>query len=312
MKTSFTYAFAAIALTLGTSAVHAQESAPPATGQMDHGQMDHSQMDHGQMKGAGSRDKAANTDSMKPGTDSMDHGAIPEEEAPRDPHAYSGGYDLGPLKLQLDDEHSTGSLLMDKLEAVRNDGNTAAAYDLQAWYGRTYDRAVLKAEGEVADGEFDEARTELLWSHAVAPFWDAQLGLRHDAGEGPNRNWLTFGVQGLAPYWFEIETTGYVGEEGRSALRVQASYELLLTQKLVLQPSIEANLYGKRDAERALGSGLSDLAAGLRLRYEIWREFAPYLGIERLAKFGETEDFVRAGGKDAQETRVVAGLRFWF
>jgi copper resistance protein B len=195
---------------------------------------------------------------------------------------------------------------------VRTDGRWSTAYELQARYGRDYDRLVLKAEGEVDGGKLEEARTELLWGHAVAVHWDMQLGVRHDSGVGPNRSWLAFGVQGLAPYWFEIDATAYVGDEGRSALRLEADYELLLTQKLILQPRVEANLYGKRDAERALGSGLSDLTIGVRLRYEIRREFAPYVGIERANKYGATADYVRAEGQRTSESRIIAGLRFWF
>ena len=197
---------------------------------------------------------------------SMQGGSPPPDA--RDPHAYAEGYDFGPMKLRLADTHSLGALLVDNLEAVRSDGNTSTAYDLQAWYGRTYDRAVLKAEGDYDNSEIQDARTELLWGHAIAAFWDTQLGARHDSGEGPNRNWLAFGVQGLAPYWFEVEATGYVGESGRTALRLDVSYELLLTQKWILQPRIEANAYGKDDAGRGLGSGLSDvsraIAAALR------------------------------------------------
>ncbi len=241
---------------------------------------------------------------------SMQGGSPPPDA--RDPHAYSGGYDFGPLKLRLADEHNFFSLLIEQLESVRTRDNTSAAYDLQAWYGRTYDRAVLKAEGRIDGGKFEETRTELLWGHAIAPFWDTQLGVRYDGGEGPNRSWLAFGIQGLAPYWFEVEAAVYIGDEGRSALRLDASYDLLLTQRLILQPKIETDFYSKRDAERGLGSGLSELAVALRLRYEIRREFAPYVGVEWARKFGETEDFARAAGKDAKETRFVAGLRFWF
>ncbi len=309
VKTPFIHSLAAFVLTLAASVVNAQETSPPATGQMDHSQMDHGQMEHGQMdQGTGSPDKPKKSDDATEGSAKQDEGG----EEPRDPHAYSGGYDLGPLKLQLADEHSIGSLLVENLESRRSDDNTSAAYDIQAWYGRTYDRAVLKAEGEVDGGKLEEARTELLWSHAVAPFWDAQLGARYDGGEGPGTGWVAFGVQGLAPYWFEVEAFGYVGEEGRTAVRLDASYELLLTQRATLQPRVEANFYGKEHAERGLGSGLSDVAVGLRLRYEIRREFAPYIGVERVEKFGDMADFVRAEGKDADETRLVAGLRFWF
>lgn len=256
------------------------------------------------------RDDSASTASGAMDMGSMQGGSPPPDA--RDPHAYAEGYDFGPHKLRLADTHSLGALLVDRLEAVRGDGNTATAYDLQAWYGRTYDRAVLKAEGDYDGGELQDARTELLWGHAVAAFWDTQLGVRHDSGEGPDRTWLAFGVQGLAPYWFEIDATGYVGEAGRTALRLEAEYELLLTQSWILQPRIEADFYGKDDAERGIGAGLADVSAGIRLRYEIRRELAPYIGVEWAGKFGDTKDLARIAGEDTGETRLVAGLRFWF
>lgn len=249
-------------------------------------------------------------------TPSMDHGSMQGGSAPpdaRDPHAYANGQDFGPHRhLSHADQSSFASLLVDRLEAVRTSDQTHGAYELQFRYGRDYDRLVLKAEGEASGGRTEEARTELFWSRAVSAYWDAQLGVRYDSGEGPERGWLAFGVQGLAPYWFEIDATAYVGNEGRSALRLSAEYELLLTQKLVLQPHVEASLYGKQDDARELGSGLSDVTAGIRLRYEIRREFAPYIGVEWASKFGGTADHARAAGEDTRETRVVAGLRFWY
>ena len=246
------------------------------------------------------------------GSMSMQGGAAPPDA--RDPDAYSDGYDFGPMSgsHMMEGEHHFYSLLVDRLERVRTSDNSLTAYDLRAWYGGTYDRAVLKAEGERDGGELQHARTELLWGHAVATYWDTQLGVRYDGGTEPSRNWLAFGVQGLAPYWFELEATGYVGEQGRTALRFAAEYELLLTQKLILQPRFEAHVYGRHDPERALGSGLSDAVVGVRLRYEIRREFAPYVGVERAEKYGGTADFARAAGQNTGDTRLVAGLRFWF
>ena len=127
----------------------------------------------------------------------------------------------------------------------------------------TYDRAVLKAEGEVDGGKFEEARTELLWGHAVAPFWDAQLGVRYDSGVGPNRRWLAFGIQGLAPYWFEVDAAIYIGDEGRTALRLDAEYELLLTQKLILQPKIETDFYGSAMPNAGWARGWAKLTAAV-------------------------------------------------
>lgn len=271
-------------------------------------------MDQGDKSGTASG-KTGDMSTMNHGDGGMDMAPMQGGSAPpdaRDPHAYSDGYGFGPIpRPRMGDEDKFGSLLIDRLESVRTRDNSSTAYDLQARFGRDYDRAVLKAEGDVAGGKL-HARTELLWGHALATFWDTQLGARYDSGGGPDRRWLAFGVQGLAPYWFNVEATAYAGEQGRSAFRFAAEYELLLTQKLVLQPRVEANFYGKRDAARALGSGLSDLSTGLRLRYEIRREFAPYIGVERAAKFGATADYARAAGEDAKVTRFVAGVRFWY
>lgn len=260
-------------------------------------------MDHGAMQGGGQ--------GMKMGGGAMQGGSAPADA--RDPHAYSDGYGFGPIpRPRFADEQNFAALRMDRFEAQRSDGDTGGLYDLQAWFGRTYDRLALKAEGSIDNGKLEEASTELLWGHAVATYWDAQLGLRYDSGEEPGRTWLAFGMQGLAPYWFELDITGYVGEQGRTALSLEAEYEILFTQRLILQPRLEADVYGKADAERGTGAGLSELSAGLRLRYEIRREFAPYAGVEWAEKYGGTADYARAAGLDSSETRAVAGVRFWF
>ena len=305
-------AFAAMAI--GLSPAWAQDSAAPAkrTGETEAMPgMDHGKMGHG---GASPPEAAAKSDTGAGG--GMDHGSMQGGSPPpdaRDPHAYSGGYDFGPIpRPRMGDEDNYRSLLVDRLESVRTRDNTYTSYDLLAWFGRDYDRLWFKADGEVDGGKFQDARTELLWGHAVAAYWDTQLGVRYDSGLKPDRRWLAVGFQGLAPYWFEIEATAYVGEQGRTAFRFEAEYELLLTQKLILQPRIEANFYGKSDAARELGSGLSDAVTGVRLRYEIRREFAPYVGIEWAGKYGGTADHARAAGERTRKAQLVAGLRFWF
>lgn len=232
----------------------------------------------------------------------------------RDPHAYSGGYDFGPIdRPHMADEAIMAGLMVNRLERTQTSDNTYFnAYELQGSVGKDYEKLVLKAEGEIDDGKIHEARTELLWSHATSAYWNAQFGLRNDSGVAPTRNWLAVGMQGLAPYWFEIDATAYVGEQGRTAFRLSTEYELLFTQKLILQPRIEANIYGKEDQERELGAGLSDVVAGMRLRYEIRREFAPYVGVEWIAKLGATADYAREAGANTNDANVVAGLRFWF
>jgi len=246
----------------------------------------------------------------------MDMGAMQGGDAPadaRDPHAYSGGADFtrGAERPVLMDHHRFRSLRLDRLEIADVDGGTVVPFDLETWIGKTYDRAVLRSEGALESGDLEHARTEALWAHAIAPYWDSELGVRYDSGTGPNRTWLAAGIEGIAPYRFDLELTAYVGESSRTALRFDASYDMLLTQRLILEPRLEANFYGKDDIERGLGTGLADAAIGLRLRYEIRRELAPYLGVEWVDEYGGTEELTRAAGADPSDARLVLGFRFW-
>jgi copper resistance protein B len=186
------------------------------------------------------------------------------------------------------------------------------SWDAQAWYGGDYNKLWLKTEGERINGLTQDARVELLFDRVVARWWDAQAGVRQDFGQGPARTWLAVGLEGLAPYWLDAEATLYVGEQGRTAARLKADYDLLLTQRLVLQPYAEANLYGKSDPQRLIGSGLSDLELSLRLRYEIRRELAPYLGVVWSRSFGGTAELVRAAGETSDDVQFVAGVPLWF
>ena len=152
----------------------------------------------------------------------------------------------------------------------------------------------------------------MLYGRAFAPWWDLIAGVRHDFKPGDSQDFLAIGVMGLAPYKFEVEATAYLGERGQTAARFEVEYETLLTNRLILQPQIEVNLYGKDDLRRGIGSGLSTAEAGLRLRYEFTRQFAPYIGIVHERAFGRTADFRRDEGEDADDTRLVAGVRIWF
>lgn len=210
--------------------------------------------------------------------------------------------------MEMDDSAMFGKVLLDQVE--RGEGGTLG-WDGQAWYGGDYNKLWLKTEGEHDEGEAT-GNVEALWDRVIARWWDLQTGVRHDFGEGPSRTWAAFGVQGLAPYRFEVEATAYVGTEGRTAVRLVGEYELLLTQRWVLQPHMELNLYGKEDAENLIGSGLSDLEVGLRLRYEIRREFAPYVGLVWSRYFGGTADFMRDTNQDVSDAQFVAGMRIWF
>ena len=237
----------------------------------------------------------------------------------RDPHAYSAGttltqgpYALGGTKrLTLADEHKFYALLGDRFEY--NKQANAGVFDLQGWYGTTFDRLVIKTEGEMSEGSLEENQTDVLWGHAISTYWDTQVGVRLDYNkEGANRQWLAFGLQGLAPYWFELDMTAYLGERGNTAFTLEAEYELLLTQKLIVQPRAEITLYGKDDEQNLLGSGLSSSAIGFRMRYEFTRQFAPYVGIEWSNKFGNTADYAKLNGQSSNDRSFVAGIKFWF
>ena len=239
-------------------------------------------------------------------------------ETLRDPHAYSNGlrmgegpYAVGGPAMHMADDMLFGGLRVDRLEHVFRDGSDASVYDAWFWYGSSYDRLLIKAEGEFADNSFEGSETDVLWSHAISSFWDTQVGVRNQTGEGPDRNWLAVGMRGIAPYWLHVDITAYLGAGGRTALNIETEYEWLLTQRWVLQPRLEMNLYGKNDRARNVGSGLSDTAAGLRLKYQITRQIVPYIGVEEVRQYGDTARY-SDHEEGSSDTRWVAGLRFWF
>jgi copper resistance protein B len=191
--------------------------------------------------------------------------------------------------------------------------NTDFRWDGQGWLGTDYDKLWVKSEGFVrSDGRVDDGRHEFLYDRAITTYFDLQGGIRTDLDSRPTRNWAAFGIQGLAPLFFDLEATGYVSDQGHLAGRVQASYDLLITQRLILQPEVEFNLYSKSDPARLVGAGFSDIDTGLRLRYEISRQFAPYIGVAYEGKFGETASFTRRAGETSSDVRFLFGIRSWF
>jgi copper resistance protein B len=245
-------------------------------------------------------------------TSSMQGGRAPADA--RDPD-YSEGQTMSMLPGMadsMDDEARFGKLLIDQLEYVHSEDANGIAVDAQAYYGSDTDKLWFKADGERSGGHLRDLRTEALWDHATTAFWDTQLGVRHDFGEGPSRTWAAFGVQGLSPYWLDIEATAYLGTSGRSAVRVEAEYDLMLTQRLVFTPDLELNAYGKADAARLIGSGVSNIELVMRLRYEVTRQFAPYIGLDWNRRVGRTADLVRDAGEPAFDRAIVAGVRVWF
>lgn len=215
--------------------------------------------------------------------------------------------------MQMDDSAANAMWSFDRLERGRSTGgDNTTRWEAEGWWGGPIDKLWLKTEGEHGDSGTQDGRVDVLWSHAWTSFWDWQLGARQDFGQGPKRQWLAAGVQGLAPYWVETQATFYVGESGRTAARVEASYEWLFTQRLILQPKLELNFYGKDDPQRGVSSGLSELEVGLRLRYEISRKFAPYVGVDWTRRYGSIDPAPGMPEWHARETVWVAGVRWWF
>lgn len=202
--------------------------------------------------------------------------------------------------------------ILDQLEMRDTSGDNTLSWSAQGWMGKDLRKLWVKTEGERAGGDTDEAELQFLYSKAIARYWDLQFGVRHDFEPSPSQSWAVIGVQGLAPYFFETDVALFIGKSGRTALRFESEYELLLTQRLIFTPEIEVNFYGQDDVDIGIGSGLSDLEFGLRLRYEIRREFAPYIGVNWSRLFGNTKDFARIAGKSTSDAHLVIGLRMWF
>ncbi|MGJ8560328.1 MAG: copper resistance protein B [Litorimonas sp.] len=201
----------------------------------------------------------------------------------------------------------------DRLEWQDTGGDGSLLWDAQGWYGGDLNKLWIKTEGEYAldDREVEEAEIQALWSRAIAPFWDVQAGVRYDL-EPKGRTHAVVGLQGLAPYWFEVDAAAFLSTDGDLSASVEVEYELRFTQRVTLQPRAEIGFSASDIPELEIGSGITNFDTGVRLRYEIKREFAPYIGVEWQKSLGGTADFIRSGGGDPDNIVAVAGLRAWF
>jgi copper resistance protein B len=207
----------------------------------------------------------------------------------------------------------THAVILEQLEAGFDDESETYAWHVQGWYGGDVHRFWWESEGEGAFGEeIEHAELQLLYSRAVTPYFDLQAGVRQSYLDGEDRTDLVLGVQGLAPYWFEVNAAAFVSTEGDVTARAEAEYDLRLTQKLILQPAAELNFAAQDIPDLDIGVGFTDANVGARLRYEISRSFAPYVGVEWTSALGETRDIREAIGDDTQSTRAVIGLRSLF
>ena len=203
-------------------------------------------------------------------------------------------------------------VLLDRFEWQNAAGGDALDWNLETWIGRDLDKLWIRSEGERSSGNTERADLELLWGHGFTRWWELVAGARHDFAPGEEQTWAAVGVHGMAPYRFDVEATAYVGSGASTALRIETTRDLLVTNRLILTPLLEVNWHGQTDAARGIGAGLSDAEVGLRLRYEIRREIAPYVGLVYERSFGRTAELVSSAGDDTSDTRLVAGLRVWF
>ena len=214
-----------------------------------------------------------------------------------------------------DSEFYTYSTL-DRLEYGASDEGDSYLWDAQGWAGGDYHKFWWKTEGEgeaPISGDPEVAELQALYYRTIAPFWGLQAGLRHDLTDsGPDRTHAVLGLQGLAPYWFETAIALFVSEEGDTSLRGEVEYDFMLTQRLILQPRLEFNASAGDVPELGLASGLNDTEMGLRLRYEIVREFAPYVGVRWSRLHGDTRDIANNAGEPTSVTSFVLGVRAWF
>jgi copper resistance protein B len=214
--------------------------------------------------------------------------------------------------MDMDDTSRLGRILADQWEWRDGGGARSGVWDVEGWYGGDYNKLLLRSEGDWPSGAGAQGRAELLWDRILTRWWSLQGGVRYDFGAGPGKGWAALGVQGLAPYWINVEATVYVGTAGTVATRFKAETDLRFTQRLILQPELELNAYARTDRARQQGAGLSPLDAGLRLRYEIRRELAPYLGLAWLQRWGESAQSLRDTGAAAGQLQWLLGVRFWY
>lgn len=317
---------------------------------MDHSAMDHSAMDHSQMPAMDhsnmeSTDHAAMghegmqssgqapMDHQAMDHDSMDHGAmdhgamdmtpIPEGPPPAStgsgpPRAADAIWGADAMRASRDALRAeNGGMKVfwfqgDRAEYRAQEGGDGYLWDVQGYYGGDLDKFWFKSEGEGTFGEGPEsAEIQGLWSHAISPWWDLQAGVRQDL-TGPERTHAVIGVQGLAPYMFEVDAAAFLSTKGDLTARIEAELDQRITQRLILQPRAEVNLSAQDIPELGVGAGLDSVELGLRLRYEFAREFASYVGIEQEWKVGQSADYARLAGEDPSVTNYVVGVRLWF
>ena len=269
----------------------------------DHAQMDHGAMDHSQMGHAAASDEAV--------------GDEPPPAAPSD-HAAERFYSAEAMEAarqQLQREHGgaiVSNLMTDMAELQFGDDETTFHWEGEGWIGGDIDRFVFKTEGDANEGDVESAEVQALYSRAIGPYFDLQAGVRYDIEPSPNRAYAVLGIEGVAPYWFETTAALFVSNEGEVSARLEGSYDARLTQRVILQPRAEIDVSADDAPELEVGSGATNVELGLRLRYDITRNFSPYIGATYEVKLGDTADYASDAGEDESDTRFVLGVRTRF
>lgn len=273
---------------------------------VDHSKMDHSKIDHSTM------------DHSKMDHSRMDHSQHAPMQQPREPIPEVTDADRAAAFPAIDHgamQHPpaiNSLLLVDRLEQWDGRHGNGQAWEASGWIGGDINRLWLRSEGERRDGRTVSSDLELLYGRSISPWWDVLAGVKQDFRPADPRTWAALGIQGMAPYKFETSATLYAGSGGQLMAKAEVEYDVLLTNRLILQPMLEATLAARDEPAHGIGRGLNKIEAGLRLRYEFSRRFAPYIGITHERLFGDTADYSRMDEDHARDTRWVAGVRMWF
>jgi copper resistance protein B len=273
---------------------------------MDHSQMpmaDMKDMDHGQMSMGEMKGMSMQGMNMQNNT--------PPADARNPDYSQGQGFALMP-------PHMMGSgmiygVMLDRVEVTNDGDKTGFGLRSVSWLGTDNNRVVFKLDTSNTTLEQNTLTTSLAWRKPLRTFWNYDLGVQNDHENGkPNQTWLAANINGIAPYWFNLDGTVLLGKSGLVGVLLDGSYDLRITQRLILDPSLSLKLYNKDDPDQEIGRGLSNGSVGLRLRYEVTRTFAPYISIEENRYFGKTASFYKAKEGRSNETIVSMGVRSWF
>ena len=291
---------------------------PPAASEHDMSAMPGMDMSNPDAPAPADPPAAHDMSGMEPADSDSDIGTSPAPAPPTDhaADALFGADQMAPSRTML--RHENGgmpaySVIFNLAEYRVQKGRDAYRWDAEGWFGGDLNRLVVKTEGEGGvRGGVESGEVQALYSRAIGPWFNLQAGVRHDFKPGPSRTYAAIGFEGIAPYWFEVEGALFLSDKGDLLGRIEGYYDQRITQNLILQPRVELNFAAQDVPANGIGSGLSDTELGLRLRYEIKREFAPYIGVSWERKFGDSARFARANGERVQATSLVLGIRAWF